>query len=157
MKNKWFGVVLGIAVTFMAYQAWAENITISTYYPSPYGSYTQLDAVTTLNVGTTGAPSIVMTGATGNLVANGSVSGSSLSAGAGAITGGSVNVTGAVQGGSVTTAGAVQGGSVTTAGAVTGASLVTNGMTIRGVSANVGELQVVLGADGKYYAKAVYA
>lgn len=156
MKNKWFGWFLGISVTLMAYQSWAEEIKISTYYPSPYGSYTTLDAATTLNVGPTGAPTIVMTGATGAMSASGPVTAASLSAGAGAVTGGSLNVTGPVNGDSVTAANAVRGESVTANGAVTGASLSAGGMTIRGASTGTGELQVASNG-GKYYCYAVYA
>ncbi len=156
MKSKWLGWILGISVTLMAYQAWAEDIAISTYYPSPYGSYTTLDATNTLNVGPNGAPTIVMTGATGTVTASGAVSAASLSAGT-TITGGSLSVSGAVNGDSVTAANAVSAGSsVTAGGAVSGTSLVTNGMTIRGASTGAGELQVATNG-GKYYCYAVYA
>ncbi len=154
MRNRWFGWFLGISVTFMAYQSWAEEIKISTYYPSPYGSYTTLDAATTLNVGPTGAPTIVMTGATGaisagSLAASGIVSGTDLN-------GTRVTATGDVSAANVIASSAVSGATVTAQGAVTGASLSAGGMTIKGASTGSGDLQVA-NNGGKYYCYAVYA
>lgn len=165
MRNKWFGWFLGVSVSLMAYQAWAENITVSTYYPSPFGSYTQLDAVTTLNVGPTGAPTIVMTGATGAMTATtvsttGAVTGASFAAGPGipALTPGIIMATTLNAVGNVNApAGNVDAASATISTSVTAGSLITGGMTISGASSAVGRLQVVLAADGKYYAQAVYS
>lgn len=43
MKNKWFGSILTGGVLLTAMYAYAEDINVSTYYPSPYGSYQNLD------------------------------------------------------------------------------------------------------------------
>ena len=44
MQKRLRGMILAVAMSFAAYAAYAENITVSTYYPSPYGSYQVLDS-----------------------------------------------------------------------------------------------------------------
>ncbi len=46
MQKRLRGMILAVAMSFAAYAAYAENITVSTYYPSPFGSYTTLTATT---------------------------------------------------------------------------------------------------------------
>ena len=43
MQKRSRGMILGVAVVFMAFWAHADDVTISTFYPSPYGSYKNLD------------------------------------------------------------------------------------------------------------------
>lgn len=44
MKKKFRALLLAAAFSFAAYGAYAGNLTVSTYYPSPYGSYVGLDS-----------------------------------------------------------------------------------------------------------------
>ncbi len=151
MKNKWYSWILAIAVICTAYQAWAENITISTYYPSPYGSYTQLDAVTmTVSGNATVGGTASVTGA---------LTAASLSTGTGAITGGAITGS-TVSGTTSVSSGAAQmaNGAIsgTTVAATT--SLTTGSMVIRATNTASGaanELQIV-NKDGKYYCQATY-
>ncbi len=154
MKAKLYGWVLGVSVLFVSGVAWSEEVRISTYYPSPYGSYTQLDAVTinstgVINVGAGGVPTITLTAASGAITAT------SLAA-TGAVSGATVSATGAINGATVTAAGAVSGATVTATGAVTGSSLVTGGMTIRDTACGAGCLKVQ-SVGGEYYAGAIYS
>ncbi len=168
MRNKLFALILGVGVTFMAYQAWAENIAISTYYPSPYGSYTQLDAVTgnvtnQLVVGTMPGLSFVnITG--GNINSTGSMNPSGGITSLGIINSrASITVGDPLVGLSVTLA---NNGDISTirnisapTGSITGQSLVAGTMSIRGTavaSGNANELQIVQNG-GRYYCQAVYA
>ncbi len=164
MKNKLPGWALAVGVMFAAGQAISgEVVSLSTYYPSPFGSYSQLDAVQTLNVGPTGAPNIVMQGANGAITTNGAVTAAtvsgttSVSSGAASLT----QATGAVSGTTVTGTASVTSGaaSLTADGTVTGNTLVLGNMTVRATtvaSGNVNELQVHA-KDGKYYCHSVYA
>jgi hypothetical protein len=43
MKTKIMTVILGAVLVFATHAVYAENVTISTYYPSPYGSYQTLE------------------------------------------------------------------------------------------------------------------
>ncbi len=174
MRNKWFGLVLGISVIFMAYQAWAENIAISTYYPSPYGSYTQLDAVTlngttVVRVGPLGAPTITMTGATGALTATGAITGATVSGTTSVSSGANISLvaaTGAITATSLQTTGNI----IATGGIIANTNGVVRGVTLqsgdggaattmtltRTPVAGAGHLQTrQIGND--YYCQAVYA
>ena len=42
MQKRLRGMVLGVAMSFAAYGAYAETVTVSTYYPSPFGAYQTL-------------------------------------------------------------------------------------------------------------------
>ena len=44
MQKRLKGIILAVAMSFAAYGAYAENVSVSTYYPSQYGSYTYLTA-----------------------------------------------------------------------------------------------------------------
>ena len=52
MQKRLRALTLIAAALFMAYAAYADTVSISTYYPSPYGSYTDLEVHNTLTVGT---------------------------------------------------------------------------------------------------------
>ena len=43
MQQRLRGLILGVALVFVALAAYAETVTLSTFYPSPYGSYQNLD------------------------------------------------------------------------------------------------------------------
>jgi hypothetical protein len=167
MRNKLFALMLGVGVTFIAYQAWAENIAISTYYPSPFGSYTQLDAVTAnvtnqLIVGT-------LPGAGVNII-NGSINSTgSMNPSGGVFSVGTINSRDSVTVGDILTGLSVtlaNNGDISTirnisapTGSITGQSLVSGNMSIRGTavaSGNANELQIAQ-SGGRYYCQAVYA
>ena len=44
MQKRLRGMILGVTVLFMAFWVYADDVTISTFYPSPYGSYKNLDS-----------------------------------------------------------------------------------------------------------------
>lgn len=165
MKNKLPGWALAVGVMFAAGQAISgEVVNLSTYYPSPFGSYSQLDAVQTLNVGPTGTPNIVMQGANGAITTNGAVIAATVS-GTTSVSSGAASLTaangGAVSGATVTGTTSVSSGaaSLTADGTVTGNTLVLGNMTVRATtvaSGNANELQVHA-KDGKYYCHSVYA
>jgi hypothetical protein len=54
MMRKLSMAAVTLALGFAAYTAYAENVTISTYYPSPYGNYQNLDTTNTTNLATAG-------------------------------------------------------------------------------------------------------
>ena len=54
MKKRLRGMILGIAVVFMALWAYADDVTISTFYPSPYGSYKNLETTADTKLATEG-------------------------------------------------------------------------------------------------------
>lgn len=159
MKNKLFSFLLGLSVLFVAYQAWAATVDISTYYPSPFGSYTQLDTVTlnvtgnaTVTGNTTVTGNLAVTGTstvggdsgvTGNLWVNGNVT-----------TPGTVSATAAVQTQGSVLVGTFGAPTINLNGAA--GTVTVGGMTIRGASTNAGDLQVV-SSSGRYYCHAVYA
>ena len=64
MQKRLRGLVLGVAIMFVAYAAYADNVSVSTYYPSPYGSYQQMDVTSNTHLATTSGG--VMIGAAGN-------------------------------------------------------------------------------------------
>ena len=53
MNKKLRGSVLVSLLLFASYLAWADTVTVSTYYPSPYGSYQNLDATADTHLATT--------------------------------------------------------------------------------------------------------
>ena len=55
MLRKIRGFILIVLVIFVAYAAYADTITLSTFYPSPYGSYQNLDTTSTTYLATSGA------------------------------------------------------------------------------------------------------
>ena len=62
-------------LALVGYSAYAENITVSTYYPSPYGSYQDLEVTGTLTVnkirgGSFGFGGMYMIGASGCMSPN---------------------------------------------------------------------------------------
>ena len=59
MQKRLRGMILAVAMSFAAYAAYAESVTVSTFYPSPFGSYQSLT--------TTGVTNLA-TGAVGNVV-----------------------------------------------------------------------------------------
>ena len=52
MQKRLRGLTLIALMMFAAYMAYADTVSISTYYPSPYGSYKYLEVQDTLTVGT---------------------------------------------------------------------------------------------------------
>src|SRR6185436_13317225 len=50
MKKEWRIVFLGLAALLSAFFAYADTVTVSTYYPSPYGSYKDLEVNNDLTV-----------------------------------------------------------------------------------------------------------
>ncbi len=59
MQKRLRALVFTFVLVFAAFVCYAENVTVSTYYPSPYGSYQSLDAV---NLSTTGATNLATAG-----------------------------------------------------------------------------------------------
>ena len=53
MQKRLRGMILGVVMSFAAYAAYAENITVSTFYPSPFGSYQSLTTTNVTNLATT--------------------------------------------------------------------------------------------------------
>jgi hypothetical protein len=76
------------ALGFAAYAAYADNVQISTYYPSPYGSYATLNVTTGLQVGAgaLGANALAVTGTTA-LTGNTTITGNSIVTGTSSVTG----------------------------------------------------------------------
>ena len=66
MRSKLKVIMIVLALGLAAYAAYAETVTISTYYPSPYGSYQTLETNTLQGAAGTGNIAIVPTG--GNVV-----------------------------------------------------------------------------------------
>ena len=62
MKHSLKVIVVALAMGLAAYTAYAENVTISTYYPSPYGSYQTLETNTLQGAAGTGNVAMVPTG-----------------------------------------------------------------------------------------------
>ena len=58
MQKRLRGLVLAGVMTFAVFTAYAESISISTYYPSPYGSYQNLDVTDTANFATTAGKNV---------------------------------------------------------------------------------------------------
>lgn len=54
MQKRIRGFVLALMLVFTAYIAYAETVTVSTFYPSPYGSYQLLDTTGQTNLATAG-------------------------------------------------------------------------------------------------------
>ena len=52
-RKKLRGLVLVSAMAMIAFAAYADNVSISTYYPSPYGSYQNLTTTTDTYLATT--------------------------------------------------------------------------------------------------------
>ena len=48
------GLLLAAGILFLAFKAYAETVSISTYYPSPYGSYKSLDTTDETHFATDG-------------------------------------------------------------------------------------------------------
>ena len=53
-RKKMRALVLGLSMIFMACAAYANTITLSTFYPSPYGSYQNLDTTSDTYLATDG-------------------------------------------------------------------------------------------------------
>ncbi len=51
-------LVLGITVLFLAFASYADTVTLSTFYPSPYGSYQQLDTTGETHLATDAAAEV---------------------------------------------------------------------------------------------------
>jgi hypothetical protein len=51
MKSQFKTIAAVLVLGMAGYAAYAETVTVSTFYPSPYGSYTTLDLVTLQGVG----------------------------------------------------------------------------------------------------------
>jgi hypothetical protein len=66
MKAHFRTIALVLALGAAAYAAYAETVTISTYYPSPYGSYQQLDTTNLTSLATAGG-NVLMVGGGGNV------------------------------------------------------------------------------------------
>jgi len=62
MKLNMRAVFVVFVLSSAAYTAYAENVTISTYYPSPYGSYQTLETNTLQGAAGTGNVAMVPTG-----------------------------------------------------------------------------------------------
>lgn len=54
MKTQFKTILALVTLGMVGYAAYAENITISTFYPSPYGSYQTLETTTLQGTGGTG-------------------------------------------------------------------------------------------------------
>ena len=104
MQKRLRGLILAVAMSFAAYAAYAENVTVSTYYPSPFGSYQSLTTTGVTNLAT-GAGNVVI-GAAGAGTQKLSVTGNA--AVSGAITGASVTTTGTVTAGTTFNVGTKQ-------------------------------------------------
>ena len=63
MQKRLRGLVLVIAMSFAAYAAYADNVTVSTYYPSPFGSYQKLTTTDDTNLATAGGSVMIGAGA----------------------------------------------------------------------------------------------
>ncbi len=79
MQKRLRGMVLTVAMTFAAYVCYAETVTVSTFYPSPFGSYQDLTvtrnaslATTSGNVGIGNTNPGAKLDVTGNLLLSGS-------------------------------------------------------------------------------------
>jgi hypothetical protein len=72
MKQNLKIILTLILLSLAAYEAYSETISISTYYPSPYGSYQNLTVTGKLGVGTTSpvAPLVVSNGGAQGLELN---------------------------------------------------------------------------------------
>ena len=65
LQKKLRGIILAAALVFFVSLAYGANVTISTFYPSPYGSYQKLDTTDMTHLATGNAPtSNVLIGAT---------------------------------------------------------------------------------------------
>ncbi len=53
MQKRLRALVFTFVLVFAAFVCYAENVTVSTYYPSPYGSYQNLDTTGNTNLATT--------------------------------------------------------------------------------------------------------
>ena len=56
------GLILAVLTVFVAFVAYAETVTVSTYYPSPYGSYTNLDTTGATNLATAAGDVVMVNG-----------------------------------------------------------------------------------------------
>ena len=120
MQKRLRGMILTVAMSFAAYGAYAENITVSTFYPSPFGSYQTLDSSGQTHLATGGAATVgVRIGSAVNAVA-----------------GTALDVTGPTHITNAGTALTVTGNAVAS-GSVTGGTLALNG----GAAVNTGVTQ----------------
>lgn len=78
-------MMLAIAMVFAGYTAYAESITVSTYYPSPYGSYQKLDTTSDTHLATGSGG--LMIGSTANTTSKLEVRGATTLVGNTAVTG----------------------------------------------------------------------
>ena len=131
MQKRLRGMVLAVGMCFAAYAAYAENITVSTYYPSPYGNYVTLDS--------TGQTHLAAGAAAGTGVAIGYPVGTNVGAGLRLDLSGGTRVAGSI--------------TVTGASAVTGAST-TGSLILTGSPGGSGTLQASCSGGACY---AVYA
>ena len=54
LRHKIYGLSLAAGILFTAFKASAETVSISTYYPSPYGAYKSLDTTDETHFATDG-------------------------------------------------------------------------------------------------------
>src|SRR3990167_2631618 len=102
-----------IALVFVAYRAYAENVAVSTFYPSPFGSYQDLTVTNVLTTATENVQTLNVGGVstfTGTARHNGNVGIGTAPTGNALEVSGNTNVTGSATAGSVSTGTATLGG-----------------------------------------------
>ena len=62
LQKRLRGLILAAAMLSVGFMAYADTMTVSTYYPSPYGSYQNLDTANTTNLATAGGNVIMAMG-----------------------------------------------------------------------------------------------
>lgn len=141
-----------LALGFAGYTAYAENVAISTYYPSPYGTYQNLDVTADAHFAT----------ASGNVGIGTASPGSKLTVNGTSSLQGNTTVSGTfstTQGTNLATASGNVGIGTASPGydlEVSGNTYVSGNLRLRDGGGNQGNLQITC-SGGNCYAQAVYA